>query len=58
MIIWYSDEMSSECEENSNKSTIGTNLELAWLVLLKVSRNRQLGKDHRPLFNIAHFYPK
>ena len=58
MIIWYSDEMSSECEENSNKSTIVTELELAWLILLKVSCNRQLGKDHRPLFNIAHLYPK
>ena len=47
--------MSSECEENSNKSIVGTKLELAWLVLLKVSCNRQLGKDHRPLFNIAIF---
>ena len=55
MIIWYSDEMSCECEENSNKSTIGTELESAWLVLLKVRFNRQLGKDHRALFNIAHF---
>ena len=55
MIIWYSDEISSECEENSNKSTIGTEQDLALLVLLKVSCNRQLGKDHRPLFNIVHF---
>ena len=50
--------MSSECEENSNKSTIGTELELSWLVLLKVNDNRQLGKDHKSLFNITHLFPK
>ena len=37
---------------------ICTELELVWLVLLKVSCNRQLGKDHRPLFNMAQFYAK
>ena len=47
--------MSREGEEKFEYSTIGTELELAWLVLLKVSCNRQLGKDHRPLFNKAHF---
>ena len=30
-------------------STIGIELELAWLVLLKVICDRQLGKDHRSL---------
>ena len=50
--------MSSECEEDFEQSTHCAELELAWLVLLKVSCNRQLGNDHRPLFNIAHFYPK
>ena len=54
MIIWYSDEMSCECEENSNKSTIGTELVLAWLVMLKVCYDRKLGKDHRPLFKITN----
>ena len=58
LIIRYSDDMSSVCEENFNMSTISTELELSWLVLLKVSYNRQLGKDHRPLFNIPKFLPK
>ena len=49
--------MSSECEENEG-STIETELELVWLVLLKVCQNEQLGKDHRPLFEIVNLEPK